>query len=207
MTLRQWIHERKIDHDKVLALSVASDGFKISRDNIMSVSATGNWPNADMGTAFIAGADAEKVREYTEVDPKDYKECAIPLEDAYAKVLALVEQADFTVIFYASYAKKWFKEFLPKVLDTPTLDLVSVCKALEQNMELPVDIEDIAGLDQRLAKASFHVKGGYSLDGVCARMIPGVDGDTADAYLTGNTPKLERQVYRLYSLYHALLDR
>jgi hypothetical protein len=207
MTLREWCKKRDIDPLKGLAVHPASDGFKIGRDNLMSVSATGSWPDADIGTAYVAGADASKVREITEVDPGIYDQYALPLEEAVRILTPVVKNAEFLVIWYAQYSLRWMIEFFPDLMTKPTLDLVPVCKALDQRMEFPADVDTIEDLNSRLSRASFHVKGGYKFDEVCGRMIPGIDGDTADAYLTGATPKLERQVYRLYALYTALLDR
>lgn len=208
MTLRQWLQERGIEFGKVLAIHCSTDGFKKGRDNLMSISMTGSWPEADYGTAFIAGADAAKVKDFTEVDPTIYAKHAMPLDLVIGQISPIIDEADFIVIWYANYVKSWLEYMLP---DTFTgkemLDAAPLVKALEHKIDLPMDLSKISELNDRMTSATFHIKGGYKFDDVCARVIPGIDGDTPDAYLTGNTPKLERTVYMLWALWTALLDR
>lgn len=208
MTLRQWLADKKIPHEKILAVHCATDGFKKGRDNLLSISVTGSWPDADIGTAFVAGADAAKVKDITEVDPSVYEEYALPLEEVQTLITPLIEEADFLVIWYAQYAKGWLEYMLPDLfMNREMLDLAPLVKASEQKMELPADFLSITDLSDRMQKATFQVKGGYKFEEVCARIIPGIDGDTPEAYLTGSTPKLERTVYMLWALWTAMLDR
>jgi hypothetical protein len=208
MSLRHWLQERGIVHEKVVAIHPATDGFKKGRDSLMSISMTGSWPDADIGTAFIAGADASKVQEYTGVSPELYAEHMIPLETAANQIKPVLEEADFAVIWYAQYSKSWLDYMLPELFaNIPMLDVAPLCKAADQKIMLPSDDISIQEVSDRMTKATFHMKGGYKFEEVCSRVIPGVDGDTADAYLTGETPKLERQVYMLWALWTLMLDR
>jgi len=208
MTIRQWLTDKGIPHGKVLIVHPATDGFKKDRDNILSISITGCWPGADFGTAFVAGADADKVKDITGVSVDDYERNALPLNTVEEQITPLVEDADFLVIWYAQYSKSWLEYVLPDLfIGKEMLDAAPLVKALEQKMELPVDDLTVSELSERMRKATFQVKGGYKFEEVCARIIPGIDGDTPDAYLTGSTPKLERTVYMLQALWSAILDR
>lgn len=208
MSLRHWLKDRKIPFDNVVAIHPATDGFKKGRDNLMSISVTGSWTEADLGTAFVAGADVEKVQEYTEVDPGVYAENAISLEDTAALIKPVLDKADLIVIWYAQYSQSWLEYMLPDLFaNREMLDLAPLCKAADQKMDLPYDLTTVRELSDRMQKATVHIKGGYKFEDVCARVIPGIDGDTADAYLTGSTPKLERTVYMLWALWTVMLDR
>lgn len=208
MSLRHWLNDRKIPHSKVVAIHPATDGFKKGRDNLISISITGSWPEADIGTAYIAGADVSKVKDYTGVDQATYDEYCMSLEEAVDLIKPVLDEADFIVIWYAQYSKGWLEYMLPDLfVDKHMLDIVPLCKAADQKMDLPPDLESVQELSDRMQNASFHVKGGYKFEEVCARIIPGIDGDTADAYLTDPTPKLERQVYMLWALWTVMLDR
>lgn len=209
MSLRHWLTDRDIAYNKVVCVHPATDGFSKSKHNLMAVSMTGSWPGADLGTAFVAGADAGKVQDYTGVDPADYNKFALPKKEVEGKLEIVLDEADFIVCWYANYSRSWLEYMFPdQFIGREILDIVPLVKASDQNMLLPTDLTTVSELGARMQKASFHVKGGYKFEEVCARIIPGIDGDTPDAYLQEEaTPKLERYVYMLYALWTTLLDR
>ena len=73
MHLKHWLEAHDYDPTKFLCISMGTDGFG-ANCNLLSVSATGGWPGADLGTRYIKGGDMGKVSEYTEVVCND---CAV----------------------------------------------------------------------------------------------------------------------------------
>ena len=202
MTLRQWLHDKKISAENALAISVATDGFKHGRDNLLSVSLTAGYPDSDKGTVYVEGGSMLAVQEHTGVSQGIYAEHAMPIEEAIEEIKDVVDEASFLVLYRAKYTHEWLMDAMPDLVGAKPLS-----KLVKHRMMLPADLSTIEGLQHRIEQAVAHVTGkGYSFDDLCTEFTPGYDGDTADAYITGSTPKLERQVYRLYALWTTLLD-
>lgn len=208
MTLHQWLLLKKIKSDNVLALSISSDGFKVGRDHVMAISVTGNFDQSDISTIYIEGADPSKVKDITEVSEARYHENAMSWEEATDILRPIVEQADIIVIFHKKYVNTWIQESFSDLFFKKTIfDLSPLIKCQDMAMPLPMDVDTLDDLNYRLEAATTLKRGGYSLDAVCARLTPGYDGDTIDAPLTGGSPKLERQVYRIHCLWNVAKNR
>jgi len=209
MTFRQWFVERKIPYEKAVALSVGTDGVKLDKHALLSVSVTSpTMVGGDIGTMYVQGANPEAVIEFTGVQPAVYAANAAPVLEVRDRLAPVLAAADFVVVYARGFMVPWLEtEFADLSGDCEFLDVIMMAKLVESNQILPSDCATVTAMADRLMFSTNHIpKRGYSLDAVCERIIPGISGDSADAFLTGDSPKLECQVYRLYALWQALLD-
>lgn len=208
MTFRQWFTTHDIPYEKAVALTVGTDGLKKDKNALMSVSVTApTVVDADIGTVYVQGASPEDVVEYTEVQTPVYKANALPILEARDRIAPVLSVADFVVVYSRGFTVPWFEtEFSDLAEGCEFLDVIMMAKLVESGQMLPTDCTTVTALADRLMFATNHIRSNYSMDAVCDRIIPGISGDSADAFLTGDSPKLECAVYRLYALWSALLD-
>ena len=213
MTFRQWLTERKIPYENVVALSVGTDGTHLENNALLSVSVTSpTMVDGDIGTMYVQGANPEAVIEHTGVQPEIYEQKAWPVLEVRERLAPVLEAADFVVVYRRGFTVPFLEtEFAFLSDECEFLDVIPMAKLVESGQILPLDCATVTAMDARILFATNYIKevsgsGGYSMEAVCERMIPGISGDSADAFLTGDSPKLECQVYRLYALWSALLD-
>ena len=209
MTFRQWFAERKIPYEKAVALSCGTDGKTPDKNALLSVSVTSpTMVGGDMGTLYVKGANPEAVIQYTGVQPQVYEANALPVLEVRDRLAPVLAAADFVVVYARGFMVPWFEtEFSDLAEECEFLDVIMMTKLVESGQLLPLDCATVTAMADRLMFATNHIPNrGYSMDAVCERIIPGINGDSADAFLTGDSPKLECQVYRLYALWSALLD-
>jgi hypothetical protein len=209
MTFRQWFTTHDIPYEKAVALTVGTDGTHLDTNSLLSVSVTSPiMVGGDMGTVYVQGAIPEDVVEYTEVQPHIYAANASPVLEVRERLAPVLSAADFVVVYRRGFMVPWLETQFADLSDgCEFLDVIMMAKLVESGQILPTDCPTITALSDRLMFATNYIQErGYSMDAVCERIIPGISGDSADAFLTGDSPKLECAVYRLYALWSALLD-
>jgi hypothetical protein len=208
MTFRQWFAEREIPYEKAVALSVGTDGINLDKHALLSVSVTSpTMVGGDIGTMYVQGANPEAVIEFTGVQPQVYAANALPALEVRERLAPVLSAADFVVVYARGFMVPWLEtEFADLSNECEFLDVIMMAKLVESKQPLPSDCATVTAMADRLMFATNHIRIGYSMDAVCDRIIPGISGDSADSFLTGDSPKLECAVYRLYALWHALLD-
>ena len=161
----------------------------------------------DIGTMYVQGANPEAVIEFTGVQPHIYAINAAPVLEVRERLAPVLAAADFVVVYARGFMVPWLEtEFADLSDECEFLDVIMMAKLVESKQPLPSDCATVTAMADRLMFATNHIRLGYSMDAVCKRIIPGISGDSADAFLTGDSPKLECQVYRLYALWSTLLD-
>ena len=208
MTFRQWFTERNIPYEKAVALSCGTDGKTPDKNALLSVSVTSpTMVGGDIGTMYVKGANPEAVIQYTGVQPQVYEANALPVLEVRDRLAPVLAAADFVVVYARGFMVPWLEtEFADLADGCEFLDVIMMAKLVESNQILPSDCHTVTAMADRLMFATNHIRSGYSMDAVCERIIPGISGDSADAFLTGDSPTLECAVYRLYALWSALLD-
>lgn len=197
-TLRDWLVAREYHPEKGLCITVGTDGLDPEKNNIMSVSLA---DEGGIDTIYIEGAKAANVYEYTGVHPNDYEDEAVGIERAKELLAKKVEGHEFLVTYFSmKFTKPWLDKFLPEIFgDFEYLDVINVCKSLDQGYPIEADVLNLYDLESRLDSAFFTVRGGYKFDEVFDRCVGFAPFN--------NLPILEQKIHKLKGLYKHILDR
>lgn len=197
-TLRSWLVSKDYDPAKGLCICVGTDGLKIANNEVMSISVAGISQEPEI--IYIKGADALSVYDYTGVHPNRYEEQAVGIGRARELLMPIINKSEFLITYTASrFTRPWLEKCIPELVQTKEyLDMINICKSLDQGYPIGYDVADIYSLESRLDSSFFMVRDGYRFDDVCHR---------AGALEFPELPTLESRIYRLFSLYLATLDR
>lgn len=195
MNLLQWLRVHDYDPDKVLCVSVGTDGIKPD-SKIMSVSYRSK---KEEGTVYIRGAAAEKVEPYTGVAPLYYANNAVGPARAIELLAPVFQDVSFLVTYYAKFHLHQLRSLCyDLVSDKEYIDVVAYLKMLDSGQRIAHDIDSVTLLQDRLTAATGYItKKGYALDDLCKRLLP--DGFEREG------PALENKVHYLYGIYTMLL--
>jgi hypothetical protein len=132
MTLNEVLREMGVDMDRVLFVSLGTDGLKCERDNVMSVSLLSR-DKAINRTIFVSGAAAEKTAMYTGVPKSRYDAEKINRLQAGTELRELTK-GDWMLVSYqvGKFMRPWAWSHFPDVFKGRTLlDVISVARVLE----------------------------------------------------------------------------
>jgi hypothetical protein len=201
LKLLEWMNLVGVDPNKGVCVSIGTDGFKRSRDNILSVS----YHNKDGGdTIFIKGANPVSVQHVTGVDPDQYFQEAVSIPRAADLLKETINNSDYILSYSVdNFTWPWIAERgeeLCSLLERrPWLDLVLYAKLTDKTTGegIPAEIRDIDTLADRLPGAVCATRSkSYSLDNLFSQLPGGMNKQ-------GST--LETRPQYLWELYQQLL--
>lgn len=203
---------RYVDVQKLVALTVGTDGIT-QNSNLMSVSVVGPTEDLTVGTVYVAGANSAKAYPYTEVSPDRYLEHMMSTGEARACLQPVLEEASGIIVFNSGFTRQYLLQRFPEFETFPMLDALPFAKFVERRLPFPqvamtkTKTSALFAIQTIIEQGVAYVRGGYTLDNLCDRVLNHYDGDSADSWRTEKAPKLERQPYRLYALWRSLLEQ
>jgi hypothetical protein len=197
MGLREWLKTRGYSPDKGLCVTVGTDGLRVDKDHILSVSTS--FPFQPPHTVYIDGADCSKVQHITGVDCMAYDADKVGVERAIELIADDVNEAEFIITYRCeNFTKPWLQEWMPELFSrVEFLDVVEYIHAYDLRLGLPNDMDKVEQLRQYIQSALVG-RDLYTFKSVCNR-----EGITE----AGGTPSLESKPVTLGMLYNKALMR
>ena len=196
MTLLEWMHEKEIDPNNGIALSVGTDGVNVDKHDLMSISYRNNG-NGE--TLYVRGAAPEKVANITGVVPEHYYEKALGKKRVDELLTDVLKNAEFLIV-YSSWSVLWLTHHFGELLrDRPYFDVIDYAKLRDLRKRIPIEVDDMHTLATRMESSVHGIRSGYAFEKVCTtNLVRGLDR---------SGPSLENKVKYLWDLYKVFLTK
>jgi len=215
MTLNEWLTYRGYSADDALCVTVATDGLSPEKHNILAVSCAGYKEEQDIGTMYIRGADpvaplssggAKTIADITGVSADVYNDNSMDVVEAQVLANKAKGVSKFLVVYSAKFTHSWIKAQFPILSGMPFIDVISLVKCMDVKIPLPT-VDTIDKMQEDIGRRTSYIRGGYSFDNVCDRLLSGYDVDGVGSYLLSDmqSPALTQKPYKLMALYSTLL--
>lgn len=198
MGLSEWLRLKGYDPEKGLCVTVGTDGLRVARDNIMSVSTA--VPGGASETVYIDGADCDKVSAFTGLSCLEYDERKVGIERAIELLAPAVIEADFIITYCCKdFTRPWLIHNMPALfLKVEFLDITDIIHIGDIGGSLPMNVDYVDDLRERVSGALVGVRP-YAFKKMCDRFIP--------EHVTGDLITLEDKPKMLAELYQRILLR
>jgi len=199
MTLRNWLRLREYNPESAVCMTIGTDGFKVSRDHIMSLSVASH--RRTPSTVYLMGAKPEATQEYTGVMPDYYADKCVGTQRAEEILRTVVEASEFVVTYSPTkFAVPWLEAQAPFMLSgVPIIDIAHIFKMFDAGEVYPLNVEELGELVSRLTTSLPGSDKGYSFTALCDRFL------SEDKY--SNMLPLEAKIFQLWDLWLIALDK
>jgi hypothetical protein len=194
MTLFEFLTYKNIKVDKSLCVTIGTDGLKLDKCSIMSVSVASD--KVPVTTFYIGGACPAEVEQYTGVSTEYYREKCKSLDSVIKQVNDIVDVHDTVICYNRRFLTDWTLPCFPLIVEKPYIDIVAYLNMLEYGETLHTEIADLKELDKLLR-------------GVVVGRGKGSFQQYVDRYLglptVSNGILLEQKIADLYNLWKVVL--
>jgi hypothetical protein len=199
MTLRNWLRLREYNPETAVCVSLGTDGLKVSRDHLMSISVASH--RRTPSTVYIMGAEPENTQAYTGVFPDYYSDKCVGTQRAEELLRTVVDAGEFMVTYRPSgFTIPWLEAQAPFMLrDVPVIDIADIFKMFDAGEVYPLNVEELGELISRLSTSLPGSNKGYSFNALCDRFL------VQEKY--ENMITLEAKIHQLWDLWLVALDK